>query len=44
MSNMTEQIAREQLRLAGMVEKDEQLAVVAINSFVTAFELLRKTA
>lgn len=40
----TEQIAREQLRLAGMVEKDEQLAVVAINSFVTAFELLRKTA
>lgn len=40
----TEQIAREQLRLAGMVEKDEQLAVVAINSFVTAFELLRRTA
>ena len=40
----TEQIAREQLRLAGMVEKDEQLAVVALNSFVTAFELLRKTA
>lgn len=40
----TEQIAREQLRLAGMVEKDEQLAVVAISSFVTAFELLRKTA
>ncbi len=44
MSNMTEQIAEEQMKLAGLVEQDAKLAVVAINSFVTAFELLRKSA
>ena len=44
MSNMTEQLTMKQMKLAGMVEQDAKLAVVAINSFVTAFELLRKTA
>jgi hypothetical protein len=38
----TEEIAREQLQLAGMVEQDQKLAMVAINAFVTAFELLRQ--
>ena len=38
----TEEIAREQLRLTGMVEQDQKLAMVAINAFVTAFELLRQ--
>lgn len=36
-----ELVAREQAKLAEMVGEDERLAVVAINSFVTAFELLR---
>ena len=44
MSNMTEQLTMKQMKLAGMVEQDAKLAVVAINSFVTAFELLRQTA
>ena len=39
-----EQVAREQARLAEMVGEDERLALVAINSFVTAFELLRPAA
>ena len=37
----TEQVTREQLRLAQLVDKDQQLALVAINSFITAYELLR---
>lgn len=40
----TEQVTREQLRLAQLVDKDQQLALVAINSFVTAYELLKPTA
>lgn len=39
-----EQIAREQAKLAQMVGEDERLAVVAINSFITAYELLRNAA
>lgn len=36
-----EELTREQLALADMISEDEKLALVAINSFVTAFELLR---
>lgn len=36
-----EEIARDELELAGMIEMDEKLALVAINSFVTAYELLK---
>lgn len=39
-----EMVIREQERLAGLVGEDERLAVVAINSFITAFELLRPAA
>lgn len=39
-----EQVEREQEKLAQMVGEDERLAVVAINSFITAFELLRNAA
>lgn len=34
-------IEAEQLKLAGMIRQDEQLALVALNSFITAYELLR---
>ena len=36
-----EQVAREQARLAELVGEDERMALVAINSFITAYELLR---
>lgn len=39
-----ERIAMEQLRTAELVAQDEKLALVAINSFITAFELLRPAA
>lgn len=34
-------IEAEQLKLADMIRQDEQLALVALNSFITAYELLR---
>lgn len=39
-----DRIAQEQAKLAQMVGEDERLAVVAINSFITAYELLRSAA
>lgn len=41
---MTEQVTKEQERLAEMTGKDERLALVAINSFITAYELLKPAA
>lgn len=34
-------IEAEQNKLAGLIEQDEKLALVALNSFITAYELLR---
>lgn len=39
-----ERIAMEQLKTAELIQMDEKLALVAINSFITAFELLRPAA
>jgi len=37
-----ERLAEEQMRLAGMVETDAELALVAINAFVMAYTMLEK--
>ena len=46
MRELTEEERKEseQLRTAELLEKDEALALVAINSFITAFELLRSAS
>jgi hypothetical protein len=35
------QIEDQQNKLAGLIEQDEKLALVALNSFIMAYELLR---
>ena len=39
-----ERMESEQRRTAELLEKDERLAMIAINSFITAFELLRSAS
>lgn len=40
----TELVEREQEKLVALIGQDAKLAIVAINSFVTAYTLLKKQA
>lgn len=37
-------IEEQQMRLAGVLQQEEKLALIAIDSFITAFNLLRPAA